>query len=68
MRYVTLSGEYRNGVKVGKWLTEYEGVKRQISTYGTYDENGKKIGQWTDLFEGFQEQEYLFYCLIVTTK
>ncbi|CAD8195660.1 unnamed protein product [Paramecium octaurelia] len=54
---VTFDGEYKNGVKVGKWGTFYKDVSSKTNELiggGSYDEgHSLKVGKWIELSDGF---------------
>ncbi|CAD8198006.1 unnamed protein product [Paramecium octaurelia] len=57
---IIIEGEYRKGVKVGRWNTyfKFNGKNEQIGG-GIYDwrENGQKIGKWIELsYETFRSR------------
>ncbi|CAD8215159.1 unnamed protein product [Paramecium octaurelia] len=54
---VTFDGEYKNGVKVGKWGTFYKDVSSKTNELigeGSYDEGRSlKVGKWIEFSDGF---------------
>ncbi|CAD8143975.1 unnamed protein product [Paramecium pentaurelia] len=55
---VIYSGEYKNGIRVGKWIIKQK--QKNLEKYkkiggGTYNQDGQKVGKWIDLFENFSE-------------
>ncbi|CAD8193813.1 unnamed protein product [Paramecium octaurelia] len=53
---VTYNGQYKQGKKIGKWITSYKPKNKQdIRTIcnGNYDENGNKTGNWIVLHKNF---------------
>jgi hypothetical protein len=55
---VSFTGEYKDGIRFGKWMTKYKGEKMFIfvcilSGGGAYNEQGLKFGQWTELYQNF---------------
>ncbi|CAD8051099.1 unnamed protein product [Paramecium primaurelia] len=53
---VTKIGEYKNGIRVGRWDFLFE---NNILGGGVY-ESGVKIGKWVDLYQDFQN-----YCQVI---
>ncbi|CAD8110055.1 unnamed protein product [Paramecium primaurelia] len=57
---VAYVGEYKKGIKIGRWDILYHG--KQIGG-GLFDEegNGLKIGKWVDISEGYQYASNIIY-------
>ncbi|CAK94681.1 unnamed protein product (macronuclear) [Paramecium tetraurelia] len=55
-QYIIISGQYKNGIKVGKveieFKKQYENEQKKIGG-GIIDENGLKDGQWIELSDTF---------------
>ncbi|CAD8122024.1 unnamed protein product [Paramecium sonneborni] len=64
-KQVTYGGEYKKGIKVGKWEICFKGFEsnseyQQIGG-GSYDEEGEKIGKWVELDESFCNPKQVTY-------
>ncbi|CAD8213449.1 unnamed protein product [Paramecium pentaurelia] len=54
---ISYSGEYSNGIKIGKWSINLE---EQIIDGGYYNEQGMKQGIWIDLDENYSDGCQIF--------
>ncbi|CAK66367.1 unnamed protein product (macronuclear) [Paramecium tetraurelia] len=76
--WIISEGQYRNGIKVGKWEiscqkveqtdTEPEKMQKisiieQLSGYGFYDDQGLKVGVWLELDDSFCR-----FCLFLSMR
>ncbi|CAD8193548.1 unnamed protein product [Paramecium octaurelia] len=61
---ITYSGDYQNGLKIGKWATlfkEYSGDKFRVIGGGSYDLKGVKNGVWVELCDRFYRNYQLIF-------
>ncbi|CAD8119369.1 unnamed protein product [Paramecium primaurelia] len=62
-RQVVYIGEYKTGLKFGRWNTLYRKNSENPFQHiggGSYDNNGLQIGKWIELSQNFQE--YIKFC------
>ncbi|CAD8078487.1 unnamed protein product [Paramecium sonneborni] len=58
---VTYEGNYKNGIKIDKWIINYKSDNLEQIGGGFYDLQGNKYGIWIELSEDFRLDSQIIY-------
>ncbi|CAD8105187.1 unnamed protein product [Paramecium sonneborni] len=59
IQHLKFEGQYRNGLRFGKWNYIWKGLNLTMGGY--YDNQGQKKGMWMELFENYWEKSQITF-------